>query len=441
MDASSIPWGGEKLPIAKLKASQSRSRHANRYSGEELTGDITASRYALLLFRVKTWVAHGILFDIIRATWLPTLLALAFNVALYVVINVEPKDPDVNNFLQNELFSDNVLSFIGTIVSFLVVFQTDAQQSTNKELCLYHCEAVANAQAIALLVATLRRPEVTNMYKLKRGDSNDICKMTTVTIGVSRLFHDKLTTKFVDPWPGKGKYAYGKIEVCELALLLASVGFDLKWSNRDGGRRYDSRRLPLYASPELAARFDRHYRKPRPAMSALEVILLLVGEELLTIEGLSSDLQLYLVRLIQRILHLRQLVHALSLYQPAAAIGGIFWMVFMVFYVFSCVRDMFNTGWTAILVNLIYVVGFVGAWEVARAYSNPYNVGEGRTGQLSYVALESALGETSIYALFNAPPELSAESREAARPVSPKRRVQAAADLQRSSAFQQTRAS
>lgn len=445
VDAPKPAWGGEVLPKATptLKGSLSRTRHPNRYSGEEgeYVGDIKVSQYALLLFRVKTFAAHGVVTDIIRATWIPTLVGLVFNIALYVVVYVEPKDAEVNNFLQNELFSDYILTFVGTIVSFLVVFQTDAQQKTNKELSLHHCEACANTQAIALLVTTLARARVTEANKLRRFEETGVIfRKTTVEVGVSVAMRAAVKSRFFDVVEGPNGYVYGKIEVAELALLLASVSYDLKWTFRDGGKRYNAKRLPLYASKELAARFEKQFYQSRPALSGCEALLVLIGEELLTIDGLSSDLQLYLMRLIQRILHLRQLIHALSLYQPPAAIGFIFWVVFLVFYAFSCVRDLMATGWTAVGVNLVYVVGFVGAWRVARDYSNPYTVGEARTGQLSYVSLETALAETSIYALFNLPPEVTQPSIQAAMRTTDRgyvNRWQAALDLLRSQTMQQ----
>ena len=397
-------------PLFQKNVSMQRGRRMRRQG--ELVGD---SKFALLLGKTNLWESHGVLRDVFRAIWLPSLVGVLFNSALYVIVHHYPNDDDLNDFLANGLISDARLSVVGSVIGFLVVFSQNQYISSNQSLAIYFSEVCANVKAIALLLATMRQDGPRKKHKRGFANSNneDIVRHCKLDVLMSATDYDGLLKQHngsIPVWMLRVEdkdVGYQQkvvtIAVPQLALYLVSIPYVIKWKNRSAGSALDLNKLPFAYSSDTKRRFNLHVNKARPALTVTETLLLVIAEDLLSIDGLSNEMELYFQRLIQRIVHLDVMVHALSLYQPPAALGFLFWTLFWIFFALASTRDLLETGWPSVGLNLLYIVGLVGAYRVSRLYQSPFDVSETRSGQLSYVSLEASLTETAVYGLFNLP--------------------------------------
>lgn len=406
-----------EFPTWDPKASANRSRRRRRLG--EVAGE---SPYSLLLGNSNLFRAHAILLDVVRAIWLPALLGLLFNGALYVVVHVYPADADFNAFLRDDIISDGRLSVVGTVVAFLVVFSQNQYVSSNRELAIFYAEVCANCKAIALLLATMRKRAAFEKHGfvlpatrdgLEAAPPDDLVRDCVVELLVTKEDLKELQREeynnMLPPWIEladaqpeiRGEKRLVRVRVAQAALFLVSIPYLVKWKNRTKTAALDLNRLPFAHSAETKRRFNMQFAHSRPACTATEALLVLVGEDLLGVQGMSSDLELYFQRIIQRIVHLDVQVHALSLYRPPGAITFLFWVLFWLFFVLSSIRDLMATSWPSVPLSLLYIVGLVGAMRVSQSYVSPFDVSESRTGQLSYVSLEASLTETAVFALFN----------------------------------------
>jgi hypothetical protein len=382
--------------------------------------ELHPSRLALLLSDRTAVYSRNSVSVVLESIWLPSLLAIAYNVLLYVVIHAYRVE-SVADFMETSLTSEPRLATVGAVLGFLVAFATNQFVASNRELALYFAEICANLRSLAMLLALTRRKVAREMYGLKTeavdrsnrevevaaSDPDDSLPKVTIKVLVSdenlqwlKQQGHKFSTAVSDAPDRQGKIV--EVQVPEVALHLASVAFVIKHKHRSEGRKFDVSNLLFYHSQKARERFEARCTSSGIGLSATEALLSIVAEQVAYIDGLSEQKEMYMQRLVQRTLHLDAIVGALAVYRPPRALTLLFWTLWTVYFALVSVRDMVATDWPSVGLNLLYVVSLVGSFNVSRRYASPFDTSTSRTGPaaVSQTALDT---ETAVLAMFRRP--------------------------------------
>lgn len=382
--------------------------------------ELHPSRLALLLSDRTAVYSRNSVSVVLESIWLPSLLAVAYNVLLYVVVHAYRVE-SIADFMETSLTSEPRLGTVGAVLGFLVAFATNQFVASNRELALYFAEICANLRSLAMLLALTRRKVAREMYGLKTdaversdrevevtaSDPDDSLSKVTIKVLVSdeslrwlqRQGH-KFETAVSDAPNGRGKIV--DVEVPEVALHLASVAFVIKHKHRSEGKEFDVSKLLFYHSQKARERFEARCTGSGIGLSATEALLATVAEQVANVKGLPEQKEIYMQRLVQRTLHLDAIVGALAVYRPPRALTLLFWTLWTVYFALASVRDMIATDWPSVGLNLLYVISLVGSFNVSRRYASPFDTSTSRTGPaaVSQTALDT---ETAVLAMFRRP--------------------------------------
>ena len=406
--------------LNERKYNKRLERGVRAASGARTNADeLHPSRLALLLSDRTAVYSRNSVSVVLESIWLPSLLAVAYNVLLYVVVHAYRVE-SIADFMETSLTSEPRLGTVGAVLGFLVAFATNQFVASNRELALYFAEICANLRSLAMLLALTRRKVAREMYGLKTdaversdrevevtaSDPDDSLSKVTIKVLVSdesmrwlqQQGHEFKTAASNAP-SGQGKIV--DVEVPEIALYLASVAFVIKHKHRSG-RKLDVSTLLFYHSDIARQRFEARCTSSGIGLSAAEALLSIVAEQVSLIKGLPEQKEIYMQRLVQRTLHLDAIVGALAVYRPPRALTLVFWTLWTVYFALASVRDRVATDWPSVGLNLLYVVSLVGSFNVSRRYASPFDTSTSRTGPaaVSQTALDT---ETAVLAMFRRP--------------------------------------
>ena len=312
----------------------------------------------------KANLCWGYILDLFAGVVLPSALGAGLAaISVLVLQNVEGSE----DWIRANLYSEQVLSSLGTMIVFLVTLRLGANLSRNGAIVGHFGNLCGGCVNLAIWSRSL------------------------VTSG-------KLET--IQYPNGNGK----SYRTTEVGLILASIPYTVKYSYRNVKVKLDQ--LPIGASPSLVARaitlttsVDGYV-----AVSPFMAMIMILGEKYDDLEaaGLIKTPELSLIfNQLNAVTGEEGSIGGTQGYSLPGILNFLLYVIFLVYYVLLILCDLgVNNQWQSLWIVAVLIVTNFGIWQISERYANPFNVSVKSSTQKPLIS-EAARGtEIAIDGVF-----------------------------------------
>lgn len=269
----------------------------------------------------------------------------------------------VEAWVTDNPFSPQVLAALGTLVSLLVSMRLSSNQSKNAQLI----NEFGNLSGTCVNLAIWARSLVT---------SGEFEYLTLPD--------------------GRGKF----YRTTELGLLLASVPYIVKYTERAGELRYEQ--LPLGGSPALLGRV-RELTTPKDgliAVSGFTAVTMMLGEAFDNLEarGLIKppELNLFFSQL-NALTAAEGAISGSVAYSPPRVLSLLLYATFVAYFAILTVTNIGkDLSWNSLWVVAVLVLTTVGIFALSERYENPFKIRSRNSTQRPLVSIAAKQTEMAI---------------------------------------------
>ena len=274
-------------------------------------------------------------------------------------------------WVKDNVYSEQVLSALATMLAFIVSSRLNANLNKNSAIVGHF----GNLSGICLNLAIWSRSLVT-----KSGNLN--------------------TEELLD---GFG----GKYNATEMGLLLASIPYIVKYTNRNVTIRYEE--LPLGSKRTILDRITRltQPENERTAVSGFTACIMLLGEQ---IDGWDAKGHIQGAELATMFAQLSALTNeegaigGLVSYSPPGVMTLLLYLSFFAYYFLLILSDLGpNNGWSSVWIVAVLIVSNFGIYTLSGRYANPFMIRTGNSTQKALVAQTCRDTEMAIASVYNTP--------------------------------------
>ena len=311
--------------------------------------------------RVKpTNVCWAYTLDLFSGVLFPALLGVALaSVCVLIVENVE----GASNFIQTNIYAEQVLSSLGTMLVFLVSLRLGANLSRN--------------------AATI-------------GHFGNLCG---VCVNLAIWSRSLVSSGSLEAmlYPDVGGKTYKSTEI---GLILSSIPYIVKYTYRGEGVKLEM--LPIAGSSTLLARANA---LTNAGVAPFLAMVILLGQIFDTLESSGKikppELNLFYNQL-NALTGEEGSIGGIDGYGQPAVLTFMMYALFFIYFALLSLGDLaVNNSWQALWIIGVLVVGNLGLFQLSRRYANPFDVSPTRSTQKPLITDAARGTEQAIDAIFS----------------------------------------
>ena len=302
--------------------------------------------------------------DLVTGVIFPALLGVGLAaISVVVVENVD----GAADFIQQNIFAEQVLSSLGTMLVFLISMRLGANLSRNASTIGHFGNLCGVCVNLAIWCRSLVRKGVIkrNVY----ADSDG-----------------------------------GTYKTTQIGLILASIPYVVKYTYRSEEVRVDM--LPLAADNGLLAKVVALVAPANPdhAVAPFIAMIILLGAEF---DKLERDGNIKPPELVLFYNQLNALtgeegsIGGIDGYAPPGVLNFLMYLLFFIYFALLALGDLaVNNSWQSLWIIGVLVVGNLGLFQLSRRYANPFDVSPSRSTQKPIITDGARGTEIAIDAIF-----------------------------------------
>tara|TARA_Y100000389_G_scaffold156191_1_gene157014 strand:- start:23 stop:1150 length:1128 start_codon:yes stop_codon:yes gene_type:complete len=302
--------------------------------------------------------------DLWSGVFFPGILGAGLGaVSVAIVENVD----GAADFIKENIFAEQVLSSLGTMLVFIVSLRLGANLARNSTTIGHF----GNLCGVCVNLAIWSR-SLMNATKLE-----------------IKMYPD----------------VEGTYKTTEIGLILASIPYVVKYTYRGVPVRLEM--LPIGASNTLLARAKRLVSPPNPnnAVAPFLAMVIMLGQ---IFDDLESSGQMKAPELVLFYNQLNLLtgeegsIGGVDGYSPPAVLTFLMYLLFVIYFSLLSLGDLaINNSWQSLWIIGVLVVGNLGLFQLSRRYANPFDVSPSRSTQKPIITNAARGTETAIDAIFS----------------------------------------
>ncbi len=288
-------------------------------------------------------VCWGYTLDLFTGVVFPAAIGAGMAaIAQVILINVDGSA----EWIQQNIYSDQVLSSLGTMIVFLVTLRLGSNLTRNGAIIGHFgnlCGACVNLAIWSRSLVTSGKLDVVSFPSTVGADGRIVYYRTT-----------------------------------EIGLVLASIPYAVKYTYRDVKVKLEQ--LPIGASPAILQRAIQlstskdNYVGVAPFLA----LVMVLGEKFDDLEAESQikppELGIVFAQL-NALTGEEGSIGGIQGYAPPGVLNFLLYTIFALYYLLLILGDLgANNGWQSLWIVGVLIVTNFGIWQISEKYANPFNV-------------------------------------------------------------------
>ena len=288
-------------------------------------------------------VCWGYTLDLFTGVLFPAAIGAGMAaIAQVILINVDGSA----EWIQQNIYSDQVLSSLGTMIVFLVTLRLGSNLTRNGAIIGHFgnlCGACVNLAIWSRSLVTSGKLEVVSFPSQMGADGRIVYYRTT-----------------------------------EIGLVLASIPYAVKYTYRDVKVKLEQ--LPIGASPVMLQRALQltTTKDNYVGVSPFLALVMVLGEKFddLEADGKIKPPELGIVfGQLNALTGEEGSIGGIQGYAPPGVLNFLLYAIFILYYLLLILGDLgANNGWQSLWIVGVLIVTNFGIWQISEKYANPFNV-------------------------------------------------------------------